>query len=231
MTPKIAVIGIGNFGAHLCAALARQGAEVLAIDSDINRLDDVKDKATLTVRLDSTEEEALRAQDIMDFDAVVVGIGDDFEAALLTIVALQNIGAKRIIARATTTTHERILRHLGIEEIISPAAQAAERLADSLLYPGVTNLLDLSSDYSIVEIKAPESFVGKSVGELELRERFNASLIAIKRQERESRRFGLDSQWVVKVLGIPSLDDVVKENDALVLFAEKKSIEKICDAT
>ncbi len=231
MTKKVAVIGIGNFGAHLAVTLAKQGAEVLAIDSSMDRLEDVKDKVTYTVRLDSTEEKALREQGLTELDAVIVAIGDDFEATLLTIVALQNIGVKRIIARATTKTHERILRHLGIEEVISPAVEAAERLADSLMYRGVIDSLELSSDYSIVEVSAPEAFIGKSLGELQLRETFDVNLITIKRIEQEPRLLGLRSRTVEKILGIPTPDMVVQRGDVLVLFAAKPAISKMCNGS
>jgi trk system potassium uptake protein TrkA len=231
MTKKVAVIGVGNFGAHLAVTLAKQGAEVLAIDSSMDRLEDVKDKVTYTVRLDSTEEKALRDQGLTELDAVIVAIGDDFEATLLTIVALQNIGVKRIIARATTKTHERILRHLGIEEVISPAVEAAERLADSLMYRGVIDSLELSSDYSIVEVSAPEAFIGKSLGELQLRETFDVNLITIKRIEQEPRLLGLRSRTVEKILGIPTPDMVVQRGDVLVLFATKPAISKMCNGS
>ncbi len=231
MTKKVAVIGIGNFGAHLAVTLAKQGAEVLAIDSSMDRLEDIKDKVTYTVRLDSTEEKALREQGLTELDAVIVAIGDDFEATLLTIVALQNIGVKRIIARATTKTHERILRHLGIEEVISPAVEAAERLADSLMYRGVIDSLELSSDYSIVEVNAPEAFIGKSLGELQLRETFDVNLITIKRIEQEPRLLGLRSRTVEKILGIPTPDMVVQRGDVLVLFATKPAISKMCNSS
>jgi trk system potassium uptake protein TrkA len=231
MTKKVAVIGIGNFGAHLAVTLAKQGAEVLAIDSSMDRLEDIKDKVTYTVRLDSTEEKALRDQGLTELDAVIVAIGDDFEATLLTIVALQNIGVKRIIARATTKTHERILRHLGIEEVISPAVEAAERLADSLMYRGVIDSLELSSDYSIVEVSAPEAFIGKSLGELQLRENFDVNLITIKRVEQEPRLLGLRSRTVEKILGIPTPDMVVQRGDVLVLFATKPAISRMCNSS
>jgi len=231
MTKKVAVIGIGNFGAHLAVTLAKQGAEVLAIDSSMDRLEDVKDKVTYTVRLDSTEEKALRDQGLTELDAVIVAIGDDFEATLLTVVALQNIGVKRIIARATTKTHERILHHLGIEEVISPAVEAAERLADSLMYRGVIDSLELSSDYSIVEVSAPEAFIGKSLGELQLRETFDVNLITIKRIEQEPRLLGLRSRTVEKILGIPTPDMVVQRGDVLVLFATKPAISKMCNGS
>ncbi len=231
MTKKVAVIGIGNFGAHLAVTLAKQGAEVLAIDSSMDRLEDVKDKVTYTVRLDSTEEKALRDQGLTELDAVIVAIGDDFEATLLTVVALQNIRVKRIIARATTKTHERILRHLGIEEVISPAVEAAERLADSLMYRGVIDSLELSSDYSIVEVNAPEAFIGKSLGELQLRETFDVNLITIKRIEQEPRLLGLRSRTIEKILGIPTPDMVVQRGDVLVLFATKPAISKMCNGS
>jgi len=231
MTKKVAVIGIGNFGAHLAVTLAKQGAEVLEIDSSMDRLEDIKDKVTYTVRLDSTEEKALRDQGLTELDAVIVAIGDDFEATLLTIVALQNIGVKRIIARATTKTHERILRHLGIEEVISPAVEAAERLADSLMYRGVIDSLELSSDYSIVEVSAPEAFIGKSLGELQLRETFDVNLITIKRVEQEPRLLGLRSRTVEKILGIPTPDMVVQRGDVLVLFATKPAISRMCNSS
>lgn len=229
MAQKIAVIGIGKFGSHLCLALAEQGAEVMAIDKDPNHLDDVKDKVALTVRMDSTEEEALKAQGVEECDVVIVGIGDDFEATLLTIVALQSLGAKRIIARATTKTHERILKGLGIEEIVSPAVDAAERLAESLLYRGVVDSLELSDDYSIVEVTAPKSFVGKSVGELRLQEEFDVNLITIKRKEQAKNLFGLRSKTAEKILGVPKPELVVKEKDILVIFGKKRAINKVCD--
>jgi trk system potassium uptake protein TrkA len=231
MTKKVAVIGIGNFGSHLAVTLAKQGAEVLAIDSSMDRLEDVKDKVTYTVRLDSTEEKALREQGLTELDAVIVAIGDDFEATLLTIVALQNIGVKRIIARATTKTHERILHHLGIEEVISPAVEAAERLADSLMYRGVIDSLELSSDYSIVEVSAPEAFIGKSLGELQLRETFDVNLITIKRLEQEPRLLGLRSRTVEKILGLPMPDMVIQRGDVLVLFATKPAISRMCNGS
>jgi K+ transport systems, NAD-binding component len=168
---------------------------------------------------------------LTELDAVIVAIGDDFEATLLTIVALQNIGVKRIIARATTKTHERILRHLGIEEVISPAVEAAERLADSLMYRGVIDSLELSSDYSIVEVSAPEAFIGKSLGELQLRENFDVNLITIKRVEQEPRLLGLRSRTVEKILGIPTPDMVVQRGDVLVLFATKPAISRMCNSS
>ncbi|MCK5573225.1 MAG: TrkA family potassium uptake protein, partial [Bacteroidetes bacterium] len=158
MAKKFAVIGLGHFGSQLAAELAAKGAEVLAIDDDLDRVDDIKDKVTYTVRLDATDESALRSQGIGEFDAVVVGIGDDFESTLLAVAMLQQVGVKRIIARATSSVHERILQHLGLSEVVLPSVEAAERLANSLLFEKVVDSFALSTDYTIVEAPAPDSY-------------------------------------------------------------------------
>ena len=178
MDKKIAVIGMGHFGMHLAVELARKGADVLAIDDNLDRLDEIKEQITHTVRLDTTEETPLRSQGLEEFDAVVVAIGDNFEASLLTVAMLQKIEVKRIIVRAVTAVHERILQHLGVTEIILPAAEAAERLANSLLFENVIDSFALNSEYTIAEVTAPDEFIGQTVEKLDLRKRFQISLVA-----------------------------------------------------
>jgi len=116
MARHFAVIGLGHFGSSLAVELSSRNAEVLAIDNDIERLDDIKDRVAHTIRLDATEEKALRGLGLQEMDGVIVAIGDDFEATLLTVTQLQQLEIKRIIVRATTEVHERILSHLGITE-------------------------------------------------------------------------------------------------------------------
>jgi trk system potassium uptake protein TrkA len=230
MAKKIAVIGLGVFGIRVAIELSRKGADVMALDNNMERLDDVKEHVAHAVRIDSTDETALKAQGVQDMDVVIVGIGDHFEAALLTIAALQNIGVKRIVVRGTTSTHERILNHLGIKEVILPAEEAAERLATSLIFENVIDSFDLSSDYSIAEISAPEPFIGKSVTELELRQTYNVNLITIKRQREKQTMFGLQKKMVETILGIPSSDTHIERGDVLVVFGRKYDLEKLASA-
>lgn len=227
MTKKFAVIGLGHFGTDLAVGLAQKGAEVLAIDQDLEKLDDIKDRVTHTVRLDATEEKALLTQGLDEFDAVIVGIGDDFEATLLTVAMLQQIEVKRIIVRGTTTVHERILNHLGIKEVILPATEAAERLANTLMFERVVDSFELSSDFTIMEVAAPESFIGRSLQELELQQQFGASLITIKRTEKKPGLLGIGARTVERILGIPSPTTTVERGDVLIVFGKKKDIERI----
>ncbi len=230
MEKKIAVIGLGHFGQQLAVGLAQQGAEVLAIDSDMDKLDDIKDRVTHTVRLDSTEEKALRSQGLEEFDAVIVGMGDNFEATLLTAAMLQKIGVKRLIVRATTTVHERILNHLDINEVVLPAGEAAERLANTLMFEKILDSFALSSEYTIAEVTAPDGFVGQTIQELDLRKRFEISLITIKRMEKKTDLLGFRSRDIEIIIGVPTASTVVERGDILVVFGNKKAVQNLVSA-
>ena len=227
MARRFAIIGLGHFGSSLAAALSSRDAEVLAIDNSIERLDDVKDHVAHTIRLDATEERALRGLGLQEMDGVVVAIGDDFEATLLTVSQLQKLGIHRIIVRATTPVHERILDHLGITEIILPSVETAERLSNSLMMEGVVNSLALGSDYTIMEVNAPEWMLGISLQELRIREKFEVSLVTIKRDETRRGRLGIGRRTARTVIGVPLPTTVVERGDTLVLFGTEKQIQKM----
>lgn len=229
MDKKIAVIGMGHFGTHLAVELAHKGAEVLAIDNDLEKLEEIKEKVTHTVRLDATEETPLRSQGLEEFDAVVVAIGDNFEASLLTVAMLQKIEVKRIIVRAVTAVHERILQHLGVTEIILPAAEAAERLANSLLFENVIDSFSLNSEYTIAEVTAPDEFIGQIVEKLDLRKRFQISLVTIKRIGHESRLLGFKTKEVETIIGVPLPATTIERGDVLVVFGSKESIQQLTE--
>jgi len=223
---KFALIGLGDFGAHLAMVLSEKGAEVLAIDQNMDNLEEVKDSVAHTVCLDATEEKALSSQGIDEYDAVIVCIGDEFEETLLVVTVLQSLGVKRIIARATTPRHAQILRHLQIKEVILPAVDAADRLANKLLFQSKLSSLELSSDYEIIEVDAPDKFVGKNLRELELRVQFDVSLITIKRIELKPRLLG-GTREVEHIIGIPSPETVIERGDVLMLFGKKESVQKM----
>ena len=230
MAKKYAVIGLGNFGVHLVAELTRHGAEVLAIDSDMEKLDDVKDLVAHTVRLDSTEEKPMREQGLDDMDGVIVGLRDNFEAELLTVSVLQQIGVKRIIVIATSPTHERILNHLGIKEVVLPAVEAADRLATSLMFEQVLDSFSVTSDYSIAEITAPDSFIGQTVLQLDLRTTYEISLITIKRIATTTDLLGLRKHQTETIIGVPTPGTTIERGDILVVFGSKGAIKKITEA-
>jgi trk system potassium uptake protein TrkA len=225
MARRIGVIGLGNFGYQLAVELAEKQVEVLALDANPDRIDDIKDRVTHAVRLDATEEKALRDQGIQDVDAVIVAIGDNFEATLLAVASLQNAGATRIIVRATSEVHERILRHLGLKEIILPAVEAATRLANSLLFEKVVDSLSLSDDYTIAEVSAPAGFVEKTVRDLDLEHRYDVTLVTIKRIEIGEGFLGIGRREREIIVGVPKPDMTISRGDRLLIFGRKKSIE------
>jgi len=140
MARQLAVIGLGNFGSQLAVELTRRGAEVLALDERAEAVDDVRDRVTHAVRLDATDERALADQRLPDMDAVIVSFGADFETALLTVTLLKELGVARVIVRATTPRHERILRSLGVDEVVLPVAESVKRLASSLMVEGFVDV-------------------------------------------------------------------------------------------
>ncbi|MBF0585658.1 TrkA family potassium uptake protein [Prosthecochloris sp. N3] len=224
---KYALIGMGDFGSQLAVTLAKKGIEVLAIDSSMEHLEEIKDVVERTVCLDATEEKALESQAVEEFDAAIICIGDEFEETLLIVTVLRNLGVKRIIARATTTRHAYILRHLDIEEVILPAVDAAYRLANKLSLQDQFNRLELSSDYEITEIRAPSKFIGRKVGDIRFREEYQVVLITIKRIETQPHFWGLATRDVERFIGIPQPESVIEKDDILLLFGNRKAFEHL----
>jgi len=183
---RIAVIGLGRFGMNLARLLESQRVEVIAADSDMRLVEEVKDEVTLAVCLDATDEEALTGHEIHRADVCVVAIGEHFEASLLAASALKKLGAKNVIVRAQTATHAEIFRRLGADEIIQPETEASRQLARRLANPHLEDLIELSDGYTLIELRAPAAFHGKTLEQLGLRSKYRVNLVAVKRQSEEA---------------------------------------------
>lgn len=227
MRRQFAVIGLGNFGSQLALELARRGAEVLAIDERLERLDEVKDEVAHTVRLDATDKDALAEQRLSELDAVVVSFGEDFEAAVLTTMLLRELGVRRVIVRAVSERHERILEMLGVNEVILPISEAVTRLSTSLMLTGVVDSFALSREETIAELAAPEALLGKNVGEVRFREDYGLLLVTIRRVVTVPQLFGLLDRTEERVLGVLPPETRIERGDTLVVFGPKKAIEKL----
>ncbi len=155
---KVAVIGLGRFGAALAKQLTASGAEVIAIDSRMTLVNEIREEVAIAVKLDSTDQDVLEGQEIQLVDVAVVAIGENFEAALLTTVILKKIGVPRIICRAQTSFHAEIFRQIGANEVIQPEIQAGERLGHSLANPQLEDLFALGEGFTLIEIHAPQEF-------------------------------------------------------------------------
>ena len=221
---KFAVIGLGRFGNTLAISLAMSGAEVIAIDQKRDEVDDIADMVSHAVRLDSTDEEALVSQGVGKVDVAIVGIGQGhggFEAAILTVVNLRNIGVKDIYARAENHIAGQVLEKVGATAIIYPEIEVARRLAFKLIAPQISDKLDFAPGYSLARLTAPASFHNKSLVDLHLRRNYNVNLVAIKRIEER------DGVAQTRIINVPRPDTVIFAGDILMLAGADEDLAKI----
>lgn len=177
---KYAVIGLGEFGSSAAIGLARRGAEVIAVDVNIDRVNAIKDKVALAVRLDASHVDAMRMHGISDVDVLITSIANNFEAQVMVVVHAKQAGIPSIIARATSPDHIRVLKAVGANEAFNPEEEAARWTVQRLLLRNITNYFELAEGFSVVEIDAPASIIGKTIQELNLRKRYRINLLAIK---------------------------------------------------
>lgn len=176
---NVAVIGLGKFGFHVAKQLDRLGHEVLAIDIDAANVQRIKDWSSRAVVLDALDKERLDALGITDFDTVVVSLGERIDASALITLHLKEVGIRNVVAKAGSEDHAKLLKLIGADEIVQPECEVAELLARRI---GRRNLLDhipLSEGFSIQEVRVPSSFVGKTLEETRVRNRFGIQVIAI----------------------------------------------------
>ncbi|HAS36121.1 MAG TPA: potassium transporter KtrA [Flavobacteriales bacterium] len=224
---KYAVIGLGHFGNEIARELAERGAQVLAIDNDESHIEKIKDDVAYSVTMDSTDRKALHTQGLSDMDAVVVAIGADFEALLLTTVYLMEMNVKRIIARANGLQQRKILEQMGVEEILSPEKEVAVNLAERLLNPSILNYLQLPDNYEIVEIKSPRRIIGRKIVDLDMRNKYKINLITIKREFIDT--INGEECCETHTLGVPNSKTEIFESDTLVVFGQVKDIERFME--
>ncbi len=213
---RFAVIGLGRFGQKLAVALAMSGAEVVAIDKDRNVIEQIRDQVSHAVRLDSTDEEALKAQGIDKIDVGIVGIGQaghGFEAAILTVANLKAMGVKQIYARAEGLIAGEVFSKVGANEVIYPEIESAQRWAYKLIAPQIGEKIDFAPGYSLARVKAPASFDNKTVMDLQLRQKYNINLVAIKRSPTSK---GKKSE-MGGIINVPMPNTVVYADDILML--------------
>ena len=196
----------------MAKTLAELGQDVIGIDSSEERVRQMADVIGQAMELEATDEKALRAAGIQDVDVAVVSIGENIEASLLVVMQVMDLGVKQVIAKAVTPLHGRILQRLGVSRIVYPEREMAIRVAHSLVVPNVLDYIELSRDFSIVEIPAPKDWIGQTLKELAIRPRFGLTLIAIK------RRSGTGDGEITNIA--PAADDVIEAGDVVSLLGD-----------
>jgi trk system potassium uptake protein TrkA len=214
---QFGVIGLGRFGSAMAMTLAELGHDVVGVDGDEARVQQLADLIPQVVQLDATDERALRAAGIQDVDVAVVSIGENIESSLLVVMQLRELGIASIVAKAVTPLHGRILEKLGVTRVIFPEPEMAIRIAHSLVLPNVIDYIELSREFSIVEVPAPDAFVGRTLKQLELRPRLGLTLIAIKRHS--------DGAIVTNIA--PAADEAIRAGDVLALLGSNERLSQL----
>jgi len=221
---RFAVIGLGRFGKKLAIALAMSGAEVIAIDRERDIIEDIRDQVSHAVRLDSTDGEAMLAQGVDKVDVAIVGMGERgraFESAILTVVNLKQMGVPQIYARAENLTAGQVFSAVGATDVVYPEIETAQRWAYKLIAPHIEEKIDFAPGYSLARVKAPASFDGKTVMDLQLRLKYNVNLVAIKRGEENVKE---DEE---RVINVPMPETIVYAGDILMVAGSDMDLARL----
>lgn len=210
---QFAVIGIGRFGSSVARTLYNLNNEVLAIDTSEQRIQEVIGMTTHAVAADSTDEEALKALGIRNFDVVVVAIGQDIQSSILTTLILKDLGVPRIIVKAQNELHGKVLKKIGADKVIFPERDMGMRVAHHLISPNILDYIELSDDYSILEMKANRQMIGKNLRELHIRAKFGCNVMAIKAGD--------------KMNISPHAEDTIRDGDVLVIVGKNEDLQSM----
>lgn len=208
-----AVIGLGRFGGSVCKTLADAGQEVLAIDKYESRVNDYKDIATQAVVADAQDEDVLHSLGIRNVDHVIVAIGEDIQASILVTLMVKEQGVKYVTAKAQNEYHAKVLEKLGVDRVVHPERDMGVRIGRSLTSKNMVDYLDLDANFKLAEILItnPE-FVGKSLAEMDFRDRYGLNVIALAHSRQE--------------MVLPSAGDVLTENDSILVAGPTRAIDK-----
>ncbi len=231
---RFAVIGLGRFGSRLAKLLTSGGAEVVAIDRDEGRVEALRDQVSLAVCMDATQEQALRTQGIDRVDVAIVGLGTEFESAILATVILKQLGVPRVLSRATSETRAEVLSRVGADDIVNPEREAAERWSERLLAPSIRERVELAEGYGIAQVNVPGSFVGRTLKDLNVSRRYKVLVVAIRRQARDGKAEGQPAPTPRKGakggdrprITMPGPDTTLREGDVLVLIGSDEALRE-----
>ena len=212
MQKQIVVIGLERFGSIVATTLAKQGHQVLGIDTNEKRVDEISDTLTEAVTAKTINEDTLVSLGVKEFDIAVVAI-NDVEESILVSQILKELKIKKVICKAQSFLHGRVLEKIGVDRIVFPELDMGLRLANSLVSDNIIDCIKLSEEFDVFEISAPEEFFGKTLGELNLRTEYNINVIAVKKTS--------------EIIMSPGSDQLIEEEDILVVIGKNEDLNKI----
>lgn len=226
---KYIIVGLGSFGSSLAVKLTELGNEVIGVDKAMSLVDLYKEKISYTICLDATDEFAVSGLPLKETDIVIISIGKNQGVNVMATALFKNFQVKKLFSRAINLLHEKVLVAIGVDEIVHPEEETAERWAKKLCLTNVIDSFELSSDYSIIEISLPNKLVGKTIEEIKLKPKYNIlALTTIK--EKESTSFlSNNTVYEKRVQGVASANTILEKNDTLVIYGSNKDLRNFTD--
>lgn len=218
---RIGIIGAGRFGSALAESLSRRGVEILLLDRSGDAVQRMSSIVTSAVQGDATEKDTLVKAGFQECDTVVVAVGADVESSIIATLNLKEMESQNVITKATTDQHGRVLERLGANLVVYPDKERAQRLARSLLARSALDFFEISDGASVVEMKAPSQFAGRSLAESGIRKAYGVTVLAIKRSP------GPDGKRETVIS--PTADDMIYEEDTLVIFGPDILLDAIAE--
>ncbi|HOW27280.1 MAG TPA: TrkA family potassium uptake protein [Elusimicrobiota bacterium] len=221
---QFAVIGLGTFGSSVAQSLEKLGSQVLGIDRDEERVQDMAPVITQAIVADATEDKALRSLGLKEMDGIIISIGEHMESSILITLLLKELGAKNIMVKGLSELHGRVLAKVGADRVLFPEQDMALKLVESLVSPNILEEIQLSPDYNIMEIVSPKDFTGKTMKSLELRAKYGVNVIAIKKKV-PFLTDGGDTDFKEEINIAPAADDEVNDGDILVIIGKNADLD------
>ncbi|CDQ20288.1 trk system potassium uptake protein TrkA [Halobacillus karajensis] len=212
MKKTFAVIGLGRFGGSICKELSREGMEVLALDLDETKVNEYREIVSHAVMADSTDEFVLKELGFTNIDHVIVAIGDNIQASMLTTLILKEMGIKMITVKAQNDYHEKILNKIGADQVVHPERDMGRRIAHHIISDNILDYIELSDDHSVVEVKAGEKMGGQTLIDLDIRAQYGCNIVAIKRGK--------------EVIVSPMAAEEITKSDVLIVIGADKDINR-----
>ena len=212
MSKAFAVIGLGRFGGSICKELTELGMEVMVIDKSEEKVNEYANLVSHAVVGNSVDETVLKSLGIRNIDHVIVAIGEDIQASILTTLMLKELGVSHITVKAQNDYHEKVLKKIGADAIVHPERDMGKRIAHNIVSNNVLDYLELSDEHSIVEIKASQKLDGRSILDLDIRARYGITIVAIKREQ--------------EIIVSPQATELIKKNDILIVIGADSDINR-----
>lgn len=221
---KYIIVGIGNFGGYLAKRLTNLGHEVIGVDTSESRIELIKDSITHSIVMDATDQAAVKNLPLKDTDVVIIAIGEDIGASIMSTAIFKQLKSKRIIARAINDLHETVIQAIGVDEIIHPEEETADRLSKRLEMKGVLDSLEISDEYNIVEVKVPKRYLEMTVAEADIRKEYYLNILTVIKIEQKKNLLGINTPHK-HVIGVVTPDYKFAPEDILLLFGKIKNIQ------